>query len=376
MITLDTIMDASSHRGVPIPRNSWNHPPCPEYIFRDLPVLERITLPPIREAFPELREDVPPESARTPPSAMSPARPSPEYLYSPIRAKRRRNSAEEGSLLDRTCQVPRFYHSSQAGSRPQSPTSRSYPPSAPAYSNSSSPSSRVMDLGSLRTPPLMEPHDPNPNHRTMFFVRAVTAMMGKLWATQTAQHDLQQRSLPGSRATRHSNRPQSLSVGSAPFDSVQYTTSGYMPPYQDQYLHMNDLAMGTNGEVRPRRRRGNLPKETTDKLRSWFMSHLAHPYPTEDEKQELMRQTDLQLNQISNWFINARRRQLPALISSAEAERGAAAAMESRAMNAPVERETTRHVPRRNPHSDSEMSYEEPDVDPDLQRPRKKRGSI
>ena len=97
-----------------------------------------------------------------------------------------------------------------------------------------------------------------------------------------------------------------------------------------------------NGEKTSRKRRGNLPKETTDQLRSWFVSHLSHPYPTEDEKQDLMRQTGLQmskftiftypiflrvpcltlpfLDQISNWFINARRRQLPAMINSARAE--------------------------------------------------------
>ncbi|KAH7348475.1 homeobox KN domain-containing protein [Rhexocercosporidium sp. MPI-PUGE-AT-0058] len=74
------------------------------------------------------------------------------------------------------------------------------------------------------------------------------------------------------------------------------------------------------GDTRQRKRRGNLPKETTDKLRAWFVSHLTHPYPTEDEKQELMRQTGLQMNQISNWFINARRRQLPAMINNARAE--------------------------------------------------------
>ncbi|KAK4074334.1 transcriptional regulator family: Homeodomain [Trichoderma harzianum] len=68
------------------------------------------------------------------------------------------------------------------------------------------------------------------------------------------------------------------------------------------------------GESKQRKRRGNLPKETTDKLRSWFHAHLTHPYPTEDEKQELVRQTGLQMNQISNWFINARRRQLPTML--------------------------------------------------------------
>jgi hypothetical protein len=53
---------------------------------------------------------------------------------------------------------------------------------------------------------------------------------------------------------------------------------------------------GLVGETKQRKRRGNLPKETTDKLRAWFVAHLQHPYPTEDEKQELMRQTGLQMS--------------------------------------------------------------------------------
>lgn len=79
-------------------------------------------------------------------------------------------------------------------------------------------------------------------------------------------------------------------------------------------------------DSKQRKRRGNLPKETTDKLRAWFVAHLQHPYPTEDEKQELMRETGLQMNQISNWFINARRRQLPAMINNARAESDARSA--------------------------------------------------
>jgi hypothetical protein len=54
--------------------------------------------------------------------------------------------------------------------------------------------------------------------------------------------------------------------------------------------------MGFEGPRQGRKRRGNLPKETTDKLRDWFKRHLTHPYPTEDEKQELMRQTGLQMS--------------------------------------------------------------------------------
>ncbi|KAI5305886.1 hypothetical protein KEM56_002995 [Ascosphaera pollenicola] len=68
-----------------------------------------------------------------------------------------------------------------------------------------------------------------------------------------------------------------------------------------------------NGESKTKKRRGNLPKKVTDILRAWFHAHLDHPYPSEDDKQMLINQTGLTISQISNWFINARRRQLPAL---------------------------------------------------------------
>ncbi|TVY42924.1 Homeobox protein homothorax, partial [Lachnellula subtilissima] len=116
-------------------------------------------------------------------------------------------------------------------------------------------------------------------------------------------------------------RGQSYSGSShdrTPFSNSQHTMyggSGF------QY------GMGDPGhDSKQRKRRGNLPKETTDKLRAWFVAHLQHPYPTEDEKQDLMRQTGLQINQISNWFINARRRQLPAMINNARAESDARSA--------------------------------------------------
>ncbi|KAI9236510.1 MAG: Homeodomain-like protein, partial [Podila humilis] len=57
-----------------------------------------------------------------------------------------------------------------------------------------------------------------------------------------------------------------------------------------------------------RKRRGNLPKSVTSVLKNWLVQNAIHPYPTEDEKIKLAEATHLSLNQISNWFINARRR--------------------------------------------------------------------
>ncbi|ODV89369.1 hypothetical protein CANCADRAFT_12200, partial [Tortispora caseinolytica NRRL Y-17796] len=57
-------------------------------------------------------------------------------------------------------------------------------------------------------------------------------------------------------------------------------------------------------------RRGNLPRAVTSILRDWLTAHYHHPYPTEGEKIMLMKSTGLSMSQISNWFINARRRRL------------------------------------------------------------------
>jgi len=64
-----------------------------------------------------------------------------------------------------------------------------------------------------------------------------------------------------------------------------------------------------------RRKRGNLPKESTCLLKGWLFEHLLHPYPSDDEKAVLSRETGLSNNQISNWFINARRRILQPVMS-------------------------------------------------------------
>ncbi|KAK4513840.1 uncharacterized protein ATC70_005846 [Mucor velutinosus] len=65
-----------------------------------------------------------------------------------------------------------------------------------------------------------------------------------------------------------------------------------------------------------RKRRGNLPKTVTAVLKQWLIDHCRNPYPTEIEKTGLKDKTGLTLNQISNWFINARRRLLPQILAT------------------------------------------------------------
>jgi hypothetical protein len=59
---------------------------------------------------------------------------------------------------------------------------------------------------------------------------------------------------------------------------------------------------------RPARKRGKLPKETTDYLKAWLHSHSDHPYPSEEEKEQLCHATGLSMSQVSKWMISVSRR--------------------------------------------------------------------
>lgn len=49
-------------------------------------------------------------------------------------------------------------------------------------------------------------------------------------------------------------------------------------------------------------------RESVRILKTWLSTHNRHPYPTDEEKELLQRQTGLNKTQITNWLANARRR--------------------------------------------------------------------
>ena len=59
-----------------------------------------------------------------------------------------------------------------------------------------------------------------------------------------------------------------------------------------------------------KRKSASLPSESVEYLKAWMMSpeHISHPYPTEQEKVEIMKDTDIELKQLTNWFVNNRKR--------------------------------------------------------------------
>ncbi|KAF7977692.1 hypothetical protein HWV62_33551 [Athelia sp. TMB] len=105
-----------------------------------------------------------------------------------------------------------------------------------------------------------------------------------------------------------------LPSNAAPFNQQSHPHSGPttpQPPFMtvaSQQQRSPQQQPPSSLVDRPARKRGKLPKETTDYLKAWLHRHSDHPYPSEEEKKQLCLATGLSMSQVSNWMINARRR--------------------------------------------------------------------
>jgi hypothetical protein len=346
-------------------REHWDAVRSCDYISPSRPRAEpeKISLPSIREIMPSCFR--PQETSTLPRIATSSSTTSPtigyssagpltppDYIHSPVSSssgKRRRLSIDDSQERERVSRIPRLYTGPTSPARslaglprhppsPRSAVTDSWTPSGNVSPFSAS-SSIVPPPSALRSPiEVTESRSEGPRYLPpmQFDSRDASAshahqrrsslVSGHPPAIESYRqsYPAYYASQPAQSQQHHPTRVQSLSAGAIhPFDRSVHQVSAYGPPPPHHHHHshhqyadyrygepmaMGGVGVGMGMETKQRKRRGNLPKETTDKLRSWFMAHINHPYPTEDEKQELMKQTGLQLTQISNWFINYRRR--------------------------------------------------------------------
>ncbi|KAI7967501.1 hypothetical protein MJO29_000778 [Puccinia striiformis f. sp. tritici] len=124
---------------------------------------------------------------------------------------------------------------------------------------------------------------PSIHHRTpdAAYSQASASRVIRPYPSNGATQDVNAQILPGVPPSRLTASPAPQSAQASPWSSV---------------------------ETQAPRRRGKLPSAVTAILKGWLMAHTTHPYPTEEEKKSLCLETNLTMNQVSNWFINARRR--------------------------------------------------------------------
>ncbi|KAL8967448.1 MAG: hypothetical protein Q9183_002915, partial [Haloplaca sp. 2 TL-2023] len=190
------------------------------------------------------------------------------------------------------------------GHNSQDPYSRSRLPqemhlpmhSGPPSRNSGSPSSSgytdtrsLASTNTTRTPdraPVMNGKSPEPNYLPP--IHALTHSTAPY--AQSRLPPLNSSMPPGtSGAYPRSMPPQ-------PPHMDRHYAYGYAPHPHDPHGSMGrpvEFHQVDGSEKSNKKRRGNLPKHTTDVLRSWLHDHLDHAYPNEDQKQQLIRETGL-----------------------------------------------------------------------------------
>lgn len=101
------------------------------------------------------------------------------------------------------------------------------------------------------------------------------------------------------REARAIRQPVSRQPASRP---PVHKPNGNREPVEPPPQPVNFAQLDADGK----KRRGNLPKEVTEMLRQWFADHIAHPYPTEEEKQRLMHLTGLNMSQVGGIMMFSR----------------------------------------------------------------------
>ncbi|KAF0975786.1 hypothetical protein FDP41_005113 [Naegleria fowleri] len=100
---------------------------------------------------------------------------------------------------------------------------------------------------------------------------------------------------------------QSNSSDDSVFEMLEEEASPIAKDQTDERIVFNDKDLSFNtAKSKDKSKRFNIPKHARDILMEWLEKHFDHPYPSEEEKEELCKTTKLTMNQINTWFVNSR----------------------------------------------------------------------
>ncbi|KAG2388070.1 hypothetical protein C9374_000920 [Naegleria lovaniensis] len=112
-----------------------------------------------------------------------------------------------------------------------------------------------------------------------------------------SSNNLKKRSRRGSSSQQDSSSPQ---------DSVSTAARG------------GDFENDSNSadcSMSKKRKRSNFSKKDKELLIDWLHKHAEYPYPTDEEKEELLERVSMTKDQLETWFVNNRKRLLPSSTS-------------------------------------------------------------
>ena len=115
---------------------------------------------------------------------------------------------------------------------------------------------------------------------------------------------------PSSQQPLYSPSPSSFSTSTAASCSSTAASTGtgspaLLPP------HLPSGRTGSGGRSARRSfggHRSKLPARVVAVLRSFFLQHVSHPFPSDEQKRALVSRTALSMKQVCDWFTNNRKR--------------------------------------------------------------------
>ena len=84
---------------------------------------------------------------------------------------------------------------------------------------------------------------------------------------------------------------------------------------REDSFELNDSYSSNSSSGPKKRKRSNFSKKDKELLIEWLQHHSEYPYPTDEEKDDLLERVSMTKDQLETWFVNNRKRLLPSAVN-------------------------------------------------------------